>query len=402
MITECPHCHAALDVPDSAHTQRGLECPACGKGFLAAAGMLFPCGEEIGDGLSPRKIACPFCGQHYDASQLSPGKVLLGCVSCAGVFAVPPQGSAGEAAAFPPPDPEEGSIVPPPAPGQPPAPSPAAPPGNGTGPAEKRSPWTIVRSILGNLLWLWAGGLASALSMALYGLLLCVTIIGIPFGIQFFKLARLSLSPFGAEVVQKPSAGCLSVGFNILWILMGGWIPALLNLFVGLVFFITVIGIPFAAQYFKLAKLMLTPFGMEVRRIHCSWLTTILCSIAVIIIDMFMFFSDLRSLTSTGEDMTERENSVSLSSGAAAVPEPVRDLPVRKPKPKAKPEPKPEPPKPKIRKVVDRVSDPASGDTYLLMDEPEKDKVRRLKKKTIKPIEEIFIGDDGTVYKIMQ
>ncbi|HED06508.1 MAG TPA: YccF domain-containing protein [Ignavibacteria bacterium] len=121
-------------------------------------------------------------------------------------------------------------------------------------------------SILGNILWLIFGGLIISIEYFIAGLLLSLTIIGIPFGIQSFKLAILALLPFGREVVQKPeTSGCLSTFMNILWILLGGiWIAAT-HLIFAFLLAITIIGIPFAKQHLKLASLALTPFGHEIK-----------------------------------------------------------------------------------------------------------------------------------------
>lgn len=119
-------------------------------------------------------------------------------------------------------------------------------------------------SLIGNLLWLLLGGLWWALGYTLLGLLLCITIIGIPFGKQFFKLARLVLSPFGVEIQQGDGGGVGSVLGNLLWLLCGGLLSALGNLLHGVVLCITIIGFPFGLQYFKLAGLVLMPFGKEI------------------------------------------------------------------------------------------------------------------------------------------
>jgi uncharacterized membrane protein YccF (DUF307 family) len=119
--------------------------------------------------------------------------------------------------------------------------------------------------ILGNLIWLIFGGLLSAIGYFIGGFVLCITIIGIPFGLQCFKIAFFVLSPFGKKVVSNgSSSGCLSTLFNILWILTGGLYTAFVHLVFGLLLCFTVIGIPFGLQHFKLAELSLAPFGKEV------------------------------------------------------------------------------------------------------------------------------------------
>jgi len=119
--------------------------------------------------------------------------------------------------------------------------------------------------ILGNILWLIFGGILIATEYFVASIFLFVTIVGIPFGIQTLKLAGLALWPFGKEVRQKPKAsGCLSTIMNLIWIFIGGIWICLSHLIFGLLFGITIIGIPFAKQHFKLAAIALTPFGKEI------------------------------------------------------------------------------------------------------------------------------------------
>lgn len=119
--------------------------------------------------------------------------------------------------------------------------------------------------IIGNILWLVLGGLVLAIGWALAGLLLCITIIGIPFGVQCFKIAGLTLFPFGREIRYPTTAsGCGSVLFNILWLMLFGWELALGALISGVLMCITIIGVPFGLQSFKLAQLSLMPFGAEI------------------------------------------------------------------------------------------------------------------------------------------
>lgn len=120
--------------------------------------------------------------------------------------------------------------------------------------------------IIGNILWLILGGILISLYYAFVGLLFCLTIIGIPFGLQLFKMTGFSLWPFGREVVSGPNdAGCLSILMNIIWILCGGIEIALLHLWFGIVLCITIIGIPFGLQHFKMTLLALIPFGKEIK-----------------------------------------------------------------------------------------------------------------------------------------
>jgi len=121
-------------------------------------------------------------------------------------------------------------------------------------------------SLLGNLLWIFlGGGIILFLEYLLAGLALCITIIGIPFGIQCMKLAFLALLPFGKEVRHSEKAtGFLATVMNLIWILIGGIWIALTHLVFAVLCAITIIGIPFAKQHIKLASLALMPFGKEI------------------------------------------------------------------------------------------------------------------------------------------
>lgn len=116
-----------------------------------------------------------------------------------------------------------------------------------------------------NVLWLVLGGIVTALEYVVASLLLMVTIVGIPFGMQTLKLAGLALWPFGKTVCTgERSGGCLHILMNVLWILLGGIWIALSHLVFGAILCITIIGIPFGLQHFKLAALALTPFGKDI------------------------------------------------------------------------------------------------------------------------------------------
>ena len=115
--------------------------------------------------------------------------------------------------------------------------------------------------LIGNILWFLIVGIGTALSWFFLGLLLCITIIGIPFGKQCFKLAGLSLFPFGKTV--KSDFGAHPIA-NVLWAVFFGWELALGYLLSGVIFCITIIGIPFGKQCFKLAALAFVPFGAKV------------------------------------------------------------------------------------------------------------------------------------------
>lgn len=116
-----------------------------------------------------------------------------------------------------------------------------------------------------NLLWLVFGGIFTAIEYLIASFLMMITIIGIPFGMQTLKLAGLALCPFGKEVRSgQRSDGCLYILMNVLWIFLGGIWISLSHLVFGLVLCITVIGIPFGLQHFKMAALALTPFGKDI------------------------------------------------------------------------------------------------------------------------------------------
>ncbi|MGC4035503.1 MAG: YccF domain-containing protein [Chitinophagaceae bacterium] len=118
---------------------------------------------------------------------------------------------------------------------------------------------------LGNLVWLIFGGFFAALGYFFGGLVLCCTIVGIPWGLQCFKMAGLVLFPFGKKVVSDSSnSGCLSLLFNIVWILCGGLYTAIIHVIMGFLLSITIIGIPWAKQHFKLVEISLMPFGKRV------------------------------------------------------------------------------------------------------------------------------------------
>ncbi len=120
-------------------------------------------------------------------------------------------------------------------------------------------------SLLGNIIWLIFGGLLMSLSYLLLGVIYCISIIGIPVGVQLFKMASLALFPFGREVMDRNGTmGCWSLCLNILWIVFGGIEMALSHAILGLLFCITIVGIPFGMQHFKLAVLALMPFGKEI------------------------------------------------------------------------------------------------------------------------------------------
>lgn len=120
--------------------------------------------------------------------------------------------------------------------------------------------------LLLNVLWFLLGGWLIFLAYVLGALMLCLTIVGIPFGVACFRLAGLAAAPFGRDIREKePPGGVLAVLLNILWILLPGLELALLHLLLALVFAVTIIGLPFALQHLKMTRLALLPFGFEVR-----------------------------------------------------------------------------------------------------------------------------------------
>ncbi len=118
-------------------------------------------------------------------------------------------------------------------------------------------------SFAGNLLWLLCGGLISTLCWLIAGLLWCLTVVGVPIGLQCFKFANLSLSPFGKEVAYE--GGAVSFLVNVVWLFFSGIELALIHLILGLLLSVTIVGIPFGRQFFKFAKLSLAPFGARIR-----------------------------------------------------------------------------------------------------------------------------------------
>lgn len=124
-------------------------------------------------------------------------------------------------------------------------------------------------NVILNLLWFLLGGFLVSLAYLLGGVLLCITIVGIPFGIQCFKLATLGLGPFGRDVVEtEPPGGALAVIMNILWIILPGLELALIHLALAVLLGITIIGLPFAVQHLKMTRLAILPFGFRVRDVR--------------------------------------------------------------------------------------------------------------------------------------
>jgi uncharacterized membrane protein YccF (DUF307 family) len=121
-------------------------------------------------------------------------------------------------------------------------------------------------SFLGNVLWIICGGFLACLGYLVAGLVLCLTIVGIPFGMMAMRIGIATLAPFGTDVVELPRANSvLRVVFNIVWLVLFGWGIAVGHLAAAIACAVTIIGIPFAVQHIKLIPLALLPFGRDLR-----------------------------------------------------------------------------------------------------------------------------------------
>jgi uncharacterized membrane protein YccF (DUF307 family) len=121
-------------------------------------------------------------------------------------------------------------------------------------------------SLLGNIVWLVFGGFIAGVGYIIGGLALCLTVVGIPFGIQAMKLGVATFAPFGKEIVEEPDANStLRVVLNVLWIVLFGWEIAIAHLASAGVLAITIVGIPFALQHVKLIPMALLPLGRSLR-----------------------------------------------------------------------------------------------------------------------------------------
>jgi len=118
-------------------------------------------------------------------------------------------------------------------------------------------------SLIGNILWIIFGGLWTAVEWLVAGVIMCITIIGIPFGLQAFKIGGFALLPFGREVRRDPSSAGKFI-LNVIWIIFGGLYIAITHILTGIFLAITIIGIPFAMQHFKLAGIAIAPFGTKI------------------------------------------------------------------------------------------------------------------------------------------
>src|SRR5512133_3063247 len=120
-------------------------------------------------------------------------------------------------------------------------------------------------NLLGNIIWLVFGGIVIAIQYFIGSIVLMITIVGIPFGIQTLKMGALAIWPFGRDTqVHSRASGCLYILMNIIWLLFGGIWIALSHAVFGLLLCITIIGIPFGLQHFKLTAIALSPFGRDI------------------------------------------------------------------------------------------------------------------------------------------
>ncbi|WP_329456238.1 YccF domain-containing protein [Streptomyces sp. NBC_01497] len=115
-----------------------------------------------------------------------------------------------------------------------------------------------------NIIWLVLCGFWMFLGYLAAGLVLCITIVGIPFGLAAFRIGAYALWPFGRTAIDRPEAGAGSLVGNVLWVVLAGWWLALGHIFTGIALFVTIIGIPLALANFKLIPLSLMPLGKEI------------------------------------------------------------------------------------------------------------------------------------------
>jgi len=120
-----------------------------------------------------------------------------------------------------------------------------------------------VKTLL-NIIWFVLAGLWLAIGYVLAGVICCVLIVTIPWGIASFRLANYAAWPFGREVINKPRSGCLTLIGNVIWLIVAGWWMALLHVITGVLLCITVVGIPLGVANFKMIGISLTPLGKEI------------------------------------------------------------------------------------------------------------------------------------------
>ena len=119
--------------------------------------------------------------------------------------------------------------------------------------------------LIGNILWLIFGGFFTAIGYFTGGVAMAITIIGLPFALQSFKLGIMMLAPFNQEAIKRETgSGCLWSIMNVIWFFVGGFWIVLTHVIFGVLFYITIIGIPFGNQHFKLMSTALSPFGRDI------------------------------------------------------------------------------------------------------------------------------------------
>ena len=122
------------------------------------------------------------------------------------------------------------------------------------------APWNLFKTVI----WWIFGGLVVAVEYAISGVVWCITIIGIPFGLQAFKLALVSLFPFDSDI-SDPRSGAIGCVGNVIWIVLFGWEIGLTHIVLGLLLCITIVGIPWGMMHFHMVGISFAPFGREVR-----------------------------------------------------------------------------------------------------------------------------------------
>ncbi len=120
-------------------------------------------------------------------------------------------------------------------------------------------------NFIGTIIWWIFGGLEAAIGYFTGSIAMACTIIGIPFALQTFKIGLMCLFPFGSTIRStKSPTGCIRIPLNLIWFICGGLYACIIHVLFGILLYITLIGIPFGKQHFKLAKISLAPFGKEV------------------------------------------------------------------------------------------------------------------------------------------
>ncbi len=419
MDLKCPSCQKELELFDCSVPRQKLVCPSCESEFLSASDLTFLYGTRLPPGdTGAERVGCPYCRQRYGIDYtLQDG--LIGCQYCLKIFAVPPpdtrapvllvaedsapkrnltseyrettakiRGPSFERIRKDMVSESSGPAVPNV------EPPPEKPPASG----KSKPEWVLlVLRIMGNIVWLTFGGLAFALINIFWGVVYCCTVIGIPFGLQLFKIATLQLCPFGADVFypkDKP-VGCLCTGFNILWILFGGLWSALGNFIVGAFMCCTIIGIPFGLQYFKLGKLVFAPFGLEIRRTNSMLVTYITAAVLLFVIPSgcnMLMLAVAPAIPKQTAKQTPKESAIDLNepprlSASSSTPAVVQ----------------PEEKKPTM--LIEEVTDDR-GNTYIVQTpapgNEEPPRLIKLKRKKIAAITNEITDSDGNVFIIAE